>query len=579
MMRLLIVCLMLAGGAGAAWTEAPPTSLRPVARPTSGEAAAAPVLRPRARPVLAFAPEGGGEIAARLEPEAPEALEVAAPAPLAGEAAPSLAETGPLARPALAALSAPAVESATPPAPEPAPRPPMPRPDETPPARETLEARIAKAQLGGEVSLRLVDLASGQMLASFGPDSPTAPASVTKILTALYALEMLGAEHRFSTRLLATGPIEEGVLKGDLVLLGGGDPTLDSDDLNALARSLAATGIRSVSGRFLVWGGALPYHAEIAPAQMDHLAYNPSLSGLNLNFNRVHFAWKRQGAGYDFRIEARAEAVSPQVDLVRVSTTARRHPIYVMDRIDTWSVARSALGQAGSRWLPVRQPTRHAGEVMRSLAAKQGITLPPLEMVLDAPDGQELARHDSAALTGILRDMLYYSTNLTAEVLGIAASRKADSQINTIRESAAAMEAWLQNHHESDMRFMDHSGLDERNRVTAQGLTRLLGNPEVQAHLHPLLKQITIAEAPDYPGQVRAKTGTLNFVSTLAGYVDGPEEARMAFAILSGDLERRAANLDVEVPEGAAAWNTRAKALQESLLKRWMLRSGPLAPE
>lgn len=577
MMRLLILCLMLAGGT--AWAEAPPTSLRPVARPTSLEAAAAPALRPRARPVLAFAAEGREQMAARIEPKAPEVLELAAPAPLAGEATPSLAETDPPARPAPAILIAPAVQSATPPAPEPAPRPPMPRPDETPPARETLEARIAKARLGGEVSLRLVDLASGQMLASFGPDSPTAPASVTKILTALYALETLGAGHRFSTRLLATGPIEEGVLRGDLALLGGGDPTLDSDDLNALARSLAATGIRSVSGRFLVWGGALPYHAEIAPAQMDHLAYNPSLSGLNLNFNRVHFAWKRQGAGYDFRIEARAEAVSPKVDLVQISTIARSHPIYVMDRIDSWSVARSALGQAGSRWLPVRQPTRHAGEVMRSLAAEHGVTLPPLEMVLDAPDGRELARHDSAALAEILRDMLYYSTNLTAEVLGISASRRTDPQITTIRESAAAMEAWLRNHHESEMRFMDHSGLDERNRVTAQGLTRLLSNPEVREHLHPILKQIAIAEAPDYPGQVRAKTGTLNFVSTLAGYVDGPEEARMAFAILSGDLERRAANLDVEVPEGAAAWNARAKALQESLLKRWMLRSGPLAPE
>ena len=88
-----------------------------------------------------------------------------------------------------------------------------------------------------------------------------APASVTKAVTALYALDTLGRGHRFATRLLAAGPVEDGVLRGDLVLAGGGDPTLDTDALADMAAGLKRAGVREVTGAFRVWGGAVPYRA------------------------------------------------------------------------------------------------------------------------------------------------------------------------------------------------------------------------------------------------------------------------------------------------------------------------------
>jgi D-alanyl-D-alanine carboxypeptidase/D-alanyl-D-alanine-endopeptidase (penicillin-binding protein 4) len=132
------------------------------------------------------------------------------------------------------------------------------------------------------------------------------PASVAKTFTALYALDRLGADHRFETRLLATGPIRGGRLDGDLILLVGGDPVLDTDDLADMAAALVAQGVRQIGGRFLVSGGGLPSVTTIDPSQPIHVGYSPAVSGLVLNYNRVHFEWKRTAGGYHITMDARA---------------------------------------------------------------------------------------------------------------------------------------------------------------------------------------------------------------------------------------------------------------------------------
>ena len=108
------------------------------------------------------------------------------------------------------------------------------------------EALIREARLDGQVSYALVDVGSGRRLESRGAAVGLPPASVTKVVTALYALDTLGPGYRFQTRLLASGPVRDGVLEGDLILAGGGDPTLDTDALADVAARLKGTGLRAV---------------------------------------------------------------------------------------------------------------------------------------------------------------------------------------------------------------------------------------------------------------------------------------------------------------------------------------------
>jgi len=215
-----------------------------------------------------------------------------------------------------------------------------------PPLRLALEEVVARAGLGagGVAGVEIRDMDTGTPIASVASDAPLPPASVTKALTSLYALELLGGDHRFTTRVLASGPVRDGLVQGDLVLAGGGDPTLTTDHLADLVGELAAQGITGITGRFLCWGGALPHIEEIEPSQLDHLGYNPSVSGLNLNFNRVHFEWARDGRDYEITLDARTARYRPDVGMSRVRVSARSHPVYTYEGPDDWTVARAALG-------------------------------------------------------------------------------------------------------------------------------------------------------------------------------------------------------------------------------------------
>ena len=95
------------------------------------------------------------------------------------------------------------------------------------------------------------------------------------------------------------------MLEGDLILAGGGDPVTDTDDLAQLAADLKDSGLRELRGRFIVWDGALPFVSTIDSGQPPHVGYAPSVSGIALNFNRVHFEWVRGASGYTVTMDAR----------------------------------------------------------------------------------------------------------------------------------------------------------------------------------------------------------------------------------------------------------------------------------
>ena len=443
-----------------------------------------------------------------------------------------------------------------------------------------IPAAIEQAKLGGKTGVAVVDLASGKLLESHGGKEKLPPASVAKSITALYALDTLGADFRFQTRVVANGSIENGTLDGDLILVGGGDPTLDTDDLNALAKATAARGIKKVTGRLLVYGGALPSVESIDGGQPVHVGYSPAISGICLNFNRVFFEWRNGSEGLSVTLDARSERVRPPVKSVKVVLDPRAAPIYEYRKrsgIEEWSVSRPALGGNGGRWLPVRQPEVYAGEVFRWLAAQHGLYLPAAKKTSSRPKGTVLAQHQSAPLSVMLQRMLKFSTNLTAETIGLTATAKRGVYAANLRASGREMEKWARKSLGiKSAKFVDHSGLGDASRMlageTALGLARAASSDR----LRPLLKEIILKDAkgkPDkaHPIKVHAKTGTLNFVSGLAGYMQASDGRVMAFAVFSANesVRRKLSRAQRERPEGARGWNRRARQLQQVMIERW----------
>lgn len=439
---------------------------------------------------------------------------------------------------------------------------------------------IDQARLGGRVSFAVADAETGRVLEGYGARTGQPPASVTKAVTALFALDQLGPDYRFQTRLLAPGGMENGVIRGDLVLEGGADPTLDTDALAAMAADLKRAGVREVRGRLRVWSGAIPFERVIDETQPEHVGYNPSISGLNLNFNRVHFEWKRGGDGYNVTMDARTARYRPAVRVARMAVEARKMPVYTYSDggdHDSWTVARGALGKGGSRWLPVRKPGAYAAEVFAILARSHGIVLKPGSQASSAPGGRVLVTHKSEPLSEILRGMLKYSNNLTAEIVGMTASARRRGRPLPLRASAMEMSAWT---HSSlgmtGVRLVDHSGLGEDSRMTAEAMAVALARVHGEGRLKPLLKAVKMRDAEgrvnaNHPIKVTAKTGTLYFVSSLAGYMSPGDGTELAFAIFAANPELRSA-IDRSRggrPDGARAWNSRAKKLQQKLIERW----------
>ena len=439
---------------------------------------------------------------------------------------------------------------------------------------------IASAQLGGNVTYCVVDVGSGETLESHGGSTALPPASVTKAVTALYALQALGPGYRFETRLWATRGVSNGIVQGDLVLAGGGDPTLDTNALATLASKLKQAGIREVRGKLRVWGGALPFERILDDNQPEHVSYNPAISGLSLNFNRVHFEWKRVGGDYTVAMDARSNKYRPDVRVARISVAPRSQPVYTYTDKgdhDSWTVARDALGNGGARWLPVRKPDAYAAEVFATFARAQGIQLKIGSPLASAPSGEVVASHASQALTKILQGMLKFSNNLTAELVGMTATARLQGQPRTLSQSARAMSAWAtEKLGMTGAKLVDHSGLNETSRLTAEAMAQALARVYGRGDLKPILKDFPMRHKNGkvnggHPVKVAAKTGTLYFVSSLAGYMSTRRGKDMAFAIFTANSGLRASYdpTSGQRPQGSRGWNRRSKVLQQQLIERW----------
>ncbi len=449
------------------------------------------------------------------------------------------------------------------------------------PAIVGIDALIANAGLRGQVVCAVADVKTGLQLEAVKGNTGLPPASVAKALTALYALDTLGGEYRFKTRLIAAGKVRNGVLKGDLILSGGGDPTLTTDDLAAMAGKLKAAGIREVKGSFKVYDGALPYVRSIDGEQPDHLGYSPAVSGIALNFNRVHFEWKRAAKGYSVSMDGRSDRYRPAVAMARMRVVNRRVPVYTYadkNGADQWTVASQALGNKGSRWLPVRKPALYTGDVFRTFARSNGIVLGKPKATRSAgKGGKVVVSHNSVSLRTILKGMLKYSNNLTAEMVGMTATAVKGGKPRSLKDSANEMNRWAgRTFGMRGTKLVDHSGLNDDSRMTAKDLVGALVQVRRRGILRPLLKPIAMRDSrgrvlKGHPIRVDAKTGTLNFVSGLAGYMTAADGTELAFAIFAADTDMRARikRADREVPNGARGWNKKAKQLQQKLIERW----------
>ena len=437
---------------------------------------------------------------------------------------------------------------------------------------------------GADVSYIVVDMDRGTTITEHGATDNHIPASSAKLATAVMALQLLGPEHRFRTELLATGPIEDGVLKGDLILKGGGDPILDIPDLLPLISELARWPLRRIEGRFLIDDSLLPRMTEIEPSQPTEAAYNPSIGALSLAFNRVSLRWHNR--------KALSVETVPRLDEASFEDRAkdRLPPGGVqLKQIDdgkaVWQLADRGARRS-KRSLPVKDAGLYAGRVFADLARLQGIDLPSPERAARSAEGRLLAVHEGRPLRELVRDMLWYSNNLVAELIGLAAAKTVEPKLTSLEASASVILGELENRLPDvswdKARLDNHSGLSSQSQLTPEQLAAVLRYGWKDGMLADLLPASgwsgTLARRfndQDQAFRIWAKTGSMNYVTTLGGYMLSSSHGPAAFVIMISDAKERAVydalpHRTRQAEKKADVWKANAEKAMNEIVERWL---------
>ncbi|WNI24091.1 D-alanyl-D-alanine carboxypeptidase/D-alanyl-D-alanine-endopeptidase [Streptomyces sp. ITFR-16] len=352
--------------------------------------------------------------------------------------------------------------------------------------RAVLDPLLKDAALGTRRSAVVIDTVSGKRLYGVGADTPMTPASTVKIATAVAALTALGPEHRIPTTVLASADLRT------VTLTGGGDPTLDRAALRTLAadtaRALKDGGVTSVRLRYDTSGYSGPALHPIGP---------------NENIAPVSALMLDEG-----RLDDSSSGPAPRTG--DPAGDAARDFAELLDDAGIGTKSGPASGRAPAK-------------------------------------SRAVARHLSAPLSGLVERALTNSDNDIAEALArqtaLAARRPADFTGGRRAVTAQLKKLGLPL---KGVDIADGSGLDRRDKVSAALLAGLLARAADPDHpeLRPVLTGLPVAgfsgtlssrytAKTGGTGLIRAKTGTLTGVNTLAGTVVDPQGRLLTFAFMA----------------------------------------------
>ena len=448
-------------------------------------------------------------------------------------------------------------------------------------ATETLSDRIAQHMgswtlTNAGFGIQVVALPSGHLVYETNAHRPFVPASTTKTFTSALALDRLGADYRIKTSLLArTAPDKAGVIAGDLVVYGRGDPSFhsgwgaahDGQDLIRLVEALAGVGVKEIRGDLVCDDSHFRGPAHGLGWAWDDLleSYAAPVSALSLNDNLVRVEvvpGKTMGSPALLRVSPPQPSDLQFNPVIQTSNTNTPARIEVSRDSGVTAVRIAGTIPWGSPPLflevPVPNPARYFGERLRSELERMGIRVAGtvrLERELDTGALREVASVHSAPMGELVKSMMKPSNNMAAQLLwlqcgAIVSEYPSDAELEwpklgrTTDASRRSMEAMLKRLEipTTEVQLEEGSGLSRANLITPAALVRLMATMDRHAWSAAWREALPIGgrdgtlrnrfkQGPAFE-RVIAKTGSLRNVATLSGYVTSHSGQRYAFAVM-----------------------------------------------
>jgi D-alanyl-D-alanine carboxypeptidase/D-alanyl-D-alanine-endopeptidase (penicillin-binding protein 4) len=353
------------------------------------------------------------------------------------------------------------------------------------------EVRERIAALAPRAMVLVMDEKGNELVAQ-NADAPFVPASVTKVVTAWLAMQVLGGDYRFETRFYLDD-------KRVLYVRGGGDPFLISEELAELAKNLVAViGKKPVTG-IVLDASYFPSDLRIPGIENDDESYNALNSALAVNFNTVNAVRK----GNAVRSAEKQTPITP----LAISEFKARGP--------------NGRGRISLSQDP-KVSLQYAGELIGAFIDKAGGNVKGDIAIGAVPPGLKpvYVHRQSRPLSTILVDLLKASNNYIAnQVFLEIGAQRIGSPVSLEKSLKVLNEALAAQGLATDLRLDEGSGISRDNRFTARGLAKVLALFAPHA---------TLLTGPD--GSL-TKSGTMDGVRTLAGYADTRDHGRVRVVI------------------------------------------------
>jgi D-alanyl-D-alanine carboxypeptidase/D-alanyl-D-alanine-endopeptidase (penicillin-binding protein 4) len=425
---------------------------------------------------------------------------------------------------------------------------------------QALAAEVARtAAASGALGVNIVELDTGETVFSHRADEPRVIASNSKLFTTAAALDALGPGYFFETRLLMRGAVDSGILRGDLGVVGAGDPQISGreyggDSYGAFrpwAAALRARGVQRVTGELYLASGLFEptqIHPEWPRDQLTDW-YEAPIASLAFSDNCILVRVWPGAAGRLAVVETVPPVPIVRVDNSALTTSARRGTRLFVGRTGDLLTVRGSI-DAGSgpfeTWVTVPDPVLYFGLGLRGALAEEGIAVDgAIRPVAQLPGAvwDRVAVHRSDLMTAITttnkRSQNFYAETLS-KILGAARCGEGSWSAGTraIEEFVASIGVPA-----GAVHLVDGSGMSRSNQASPRAITMLLRH----MFFHPAATEFAQSlpyggedmkswkrrlAAPPYRGNVFAKTGTLNGVSALSGYAKAVSGKAYAFSIV-----------------------------------------------
>ena len=431
------------------------------------------------------------------------------------------------------------------------------------PVVEGIQHLISAPELEGiEMGLMVFSLKRNEVVFARDADKLLKPASNVKLLTTLAALKYLGPDYTFKTRFYVDGPVQNGILNGNLYVKGFGDPKLVSEQLWFIANTLKRAGFRRVLGRLVIDDTYFDEIRQIKNGAKNRggRAYDALLGALSVNFNTTAIYVKpAQKAGLMPRV-----TVDPDNSYIRVSnkavTVASGQPMSlkvfrVPGKYDDAIVIEGNIPMHMTErryYRNISYPRQYAAALLRRFLKERGIIIKGGNQYRKAPpEVREILVYESRPLRTIVSDLNRMSNNFVAEQILKTMAAELKGSPGTTDKGLELLgnflkEIGITNHY----KLVNGSGLSPDNQMTAAQLTEILKYGYRNFNLFPeyvsSMGIVGVDGTVDFrlkntvaQGRVRAKTGSLTGVATLSGYLNTLQNETLAFSFLMNDARRR----------------------------------------